>query len=1161
MGVQGLWTLVTPAARPTQLESLRNRKMAVDASIWIHQFMRTMRDKEGNALRNGHLLGFFRRLCKLLFYNIKPVFVFDGGAPALKRSTIKERRRRREGITNNLKRTAEKILSAQVKTRVLLEEERKRKGETEPPQDEDYTYFDELEKNAALENIKQKLKRDQYELPAMPSNENMKKIDPRLATQQELIDFINEYRPSQEEIDSEAFLALPPDIQFEIVRDLGMESRKTSWARLDQMVRQSRTALDFSKQQIKLLMHRNDMTQRMLQMSERPNTRDGNNGSSGVPTRIAGERSREYMLVKNENADEGLGWKLPGLNSSATATTTTTTTATTNNESSQKEEGEELEVVVDNRKKTDCQQVPPQQEPEDKVKNALASNPKLAALMAKFQSDDDEEEEEKQTVQEENIRSTNQYHYHYQLQQQETDQMEYYSDFSDEGDYYYEYDDGDEDEPLFLQPSSDRHRASLVDDMQAYVEDDEEAVNEVIRRIYANEAEELPPSEELIEQTPSRTATQLALPSSQPTLTTTTPSVTVPAQMPESVDPNEMYQLWLSRAPDSFIYLHSINDEYKRLLCAAVFDYDIPQLESQLKRVQKLYGKTSDRDKMGLSALGFQEQYMSNILQWKRYQQQLQQPDTNMADSAVVDSPSMEHEEKSSRDPLQPSSSSPLSTESTQPQRQQINESLTESITVNDSKPFTVPNNKDSSDLTMKGQQHQSVSKKHTTTIVAGALSPASEDYVMVDDEDEDEIDIPLPDNAITRKDKSKMEQQQLPSPEKTIVQESITTASSPPTAAPSHSQTHVDSNESRSDEFIKEIDQDQSMNDQQQLHYAIDTLEKVSEVAEQQEQPQQSTEELEQEYKAAKERAEEQHGYNSDEELVGGVDGEEDEFARFVSDIANKDIESVRQELHRDMNELNKQQRKDMGNSDEVTNQMIQDIQELLKLFGIPYVVSPMEAEAQCAELARLSLVEGVVTDDSDVFLFGGTRIYKNMFNQQKYVECYVMQDLEREMRLDRSKLVQLAFLLGSDYTDGIAGVGPVAAIEILAEFTKEDNDTIAGPLERFRDWYQSGKDENEFQRKLRKKHKNLEIPEDFPNELVIEAYYHPMVESSQEEFKWGTPQLDMLRSYLIETFGWPENKADEVLIPVIREMNKRKVMTITNQEKKGNNECVCNI
>jgi len=47
-----------------------------------------MRDKDGRGLVNAHLLGFLRRICKLLFYGIKPVFVFDGGAPALKRATI-----------------------------------------------------------------------------------------------------------------------------------------------------------------------------------------------------------------------------------------------------------------------------------------------------------------------------------------------------------------------------------------------------------------------------------------------------------------------------------------------------------------------------------------------------------------------------------------------------------------------------------------------------------------------------------------------------------------------------------------------------------------------------------------------------------------------------------------------------------------------------------------------------------------------------------------------------------------------------------------------------------------------------------------------------------------------------------------------------------------
>lgn len=50
-------------------------------------------------------------------------------------------------------------------------------------------------------------------------------------------------------------------------------------------------------------------------------------------------------------------------------------------------------------------------------------------------------------------------------------------------------------------------------------------------------------------------------------------------------------------------------------------------------------------------------------------------------------------------------------------------------------------------------------------------------------------------------------------------------------------------------------------------------------------------------------------------------------------------------------------------------------------------------------------------------------------------------------------------------------------------------------------------------------------------------------MVDSSPQQFEWGTPQLDSLRLFLMESFTWPEKKADEVLIPIIREMNKRKV------------------
>ncbi|KAG1250674.1 hypothetical protein G6F68_012680 [Rhizopus microsporus] len=170
--------------------------------------------------------------------------------------------------------------------------------------------------------------------------------------------------------------------------------------------------------------------------------------------------------------------------------------------------------------------------------------------------------------------------------------------------------------------------------------------------------------------------------------------------------------------------------------------------------------------------------------------------------------------------------------------------------------------------------------------------------------------------------------------------------------------------------------------------------------------------------------------GYDSEEELENNIQGEDDEYARFVSDIASRKLEDVKRELYQDMKELNAQQRKDKGNSDDITDQMIGDIQELLKLFGIPYIVSPMEAEAQCAALERLKLIEGTITDDSDVFLFGASRVYKNMFNQQRFVECYRTEDIEREMMLSRNKLVQLAYLLGSDYTEGIPGMMMISMV-----------------------------------------------------------------------------------------------------------------------------------
>lgn len=58
------------------------------ASIWIHQFLKALQDEEGKPLDNAHILGFFRRVCKLLHHGIRPIFVYDGATPTINRITV-----------------------------------------------------------------------------------------------------------------------------------------------------------------------------------------------------------------------------------------------------------------------------------------------------------------------------------------------------------------------------------------------------------------------------------------------------------------------------------------------------------------------------------------------------------------------------------------------------------------------------------------------------------------------------------------------------------------------------------------------------------------------------------------------------------------------------------------------------------------------------------------------------------------------------------------------------------------------------------------------------------------------------------------------------------------------------------------------------------------
>ncbi len=106
MGIRGLNRLVAEnapkAIRSNEMKSFFGRKIAIDASMCLYQFLIAVRQQDGSALTNdaghttSHLMGFFYRTIRMVGYGIKPCYVFDGKPPVLKGGELEKRLKRRQ---------------------------------------------------------------------------------------------------------------------------------------------------------------------------------------------------------------------------------------------------------------------------------------------------------------------------------------------------------------------------------------------------------------------------------------------------------------------------------------------------------------------------------------------------------------------------------------------------------------------------------------------------------------------------------------------------------------------------------------------------------------------------------------------------------------------------------------------------------------------------------------------------------------------------------------------------------------------------------------------------------------------------------------------------------------------------------------------------------
>ncbi|CAJ2509096.1 Uu.00g141220.m01.CDS01 [Anthostomella pinea] len=193
------------------------------------------------------------------------------------------------------------------------------------------------------------------------------------------------------------------------------------------------------------------------------------------------------------------------------------------------------------------------------------------------------------------------------------------------------------------------------------------------------------------------------------------------------------------------------------------------------------------------------------------------------------------------------------------------------------------------------------------------------------------------------------------------------------------------------------------------------------------------------------------------------------------------------------------------------VTREHNAECQQLLKLMGIPYIIAPTEAEAQCAVLARAGKVYAAASEDMDTLCFDSPILLRHLtFSEQRkepIQEISVDKVLEG-LGMERKQFVDLCILLGCDYVDPIPKVGPSTALKLIRDH---------GTLEKVVEWMKN--DEK----------KKYVIPEDWPYEDARALFFEPDVRKADDplcDFKWEKPDIEGLVKYLAVDKGFNEDR-----------------------------------
>lgn len=127
-----------------------------------------------------------------------------------------------------------------------------------------------------------------------------------------------------------------------------------------------------------------------------------------------------------------------------------------------------------------------------------------------------------------------------------------------------------------------------------------------------------------------------------------------------------------------------------------------------------------------------------------------------------------------------------------------------------------------------------------------------------------------------------------------------------------------------------------------------------------------------------------------------------------------------------------------------DVTSDMAREFIEELKAINVQYVVAPYEADSQMVYLERKGIINGILSEDSDLLVFGAKCLITKL---DKYGDCVEINRSHftacREISLvgwSDADFRRMAILSGCDYLPGIGGLGLKTAHRMLRKHKTVD-------------------------------------------------------------------------------------------------------------------------